>query len=202
MTYKDFGHGTGSISSRRVRLTIAAGAIAAALALPVAADASTGSGGVGMGGSGTTPPTAGMTTAGHKAKLKNGFAIPPASAPRKVQLAIQAANQIVKGHPYCMGGGHARRVDSCYDCSGSVSYALTGAGLLDYAMPSGSFTGRHGWGEPGAGKWITTYANGGHMYAVIAGLRLDTSMTTGDGPGWSKVMRSSDGFEARHPVGL
>jgi hypothetical protein len=202
LTYKDFGHGTGSISRRRVRLTIATGAIAAALALPVAADASTGSGGVGMGGTGTTPPTAGTVTAGPKAKLKHGFAIPPSSAPRRVKLAIQSANEIVKGHPYCMGGGHARRVDSCYDCSGSVSYALTGAGLLDYAMPSGSFTGRRGWGKAGAGKWITTYANGGHMYAVIAGLRLDTSMTTGDGPGWSKAMRSSDGFEARHPIGL
>jgi hypothetical protein len=184
-----------------MRLTIAAGAIAAALALPVAADASTGSGGVGMGGTGTTPPTAGTTTAGPKAKLKHGFAIPPRSAPRKVKLAIAAANEIVKGHPYCMGGGHARRVDSCYDCSGSVSYALTGAGLLDSAMPSGSFMGK-AWGKGGAGQWITTYANEGHMYAVIAGLRLDTSMTTGDGPGWSKVMRSSAGFVPRHPTGL
>jgi hypothetical protein len=202
LTYKGFGHGTGSISRRRLRLTIAAGAVATALALPGGALATTGSGGVGMGGTGTTPPTTGTTTAGPKAKLQNGFAIPPASAPRKVRLAIESANQIVKGHPYCMGGGHQRRVDSCYDCSGSVSYALTGAGLLDYAMPSGSFTGRRGWGEPGLGKWITTYANGGHMYAVIAGLRLDTSDTVGDGPGWSTVMRSSDGFEARHPLGL
>ena len=92
-----------------------------------------------MGGSGSTPPTDGQTTPGAKAKLKNGFAIPPANAPRKVVRAIEAANEIVKGKPYCMGGGHARRVDRCYDCSGSVSYALTGAGLLDAAMPSGSF---------------------------------------------------------------
>jgi hypothetical protein len=190
LTYKD------------LRLMIAVGAVVSALAIPAAADATTGSGGVGMGGTGTTPPTTGTTTAGPKAKLVNGFAIPPASAPRKVKLAIESANEIVKGHPYCMGGGHQRRVDRCYDCSGSVSYALTGAGLLDYAMPSGSFTGRRGWGKAGTGRWITTYANGGHMYAVIAGLRLDTSDTVGDGPGWSTVMRPSDGFEARHPLGL
>ena len=98
-----------------------------------------------------------------------------------------------------MGGGHARRVDRCYDCSGSVSYALTGAGLLEASMPSGSFMR---WEKPGKGRWITTYANGGHIYAVIAGLRLDTSMTVGDGPGWSTEMRSSRGYVARHPAGF
>ena len=136
-----------------------------------------------MGGDGTTPPTNGRTTAGPKAKLKNGYAIPPASAPNKVKAAIEAANEIVKGKPYCMGGGHGRRRDTCYDCSGSVSYALTGAGLLDASMPSGSFMN---WEKGGKGRWITTYANEGHIYAVIAGLRLDTSMTTGDGPGGAR----------------
>ncbi len=169
------------------------------IALPSTALAAKGSGGVGMGGTGTTPPTAGQTTPGAHAKLKNGFAIPPASAPTKVKRAINAANEIVKGKPYCLGGGHARRVDSCYDCSGSVSYALTGAGLLDASMPSGSFSR---WGEAGRGTWITTYSNSGHIYAVIAGLRLDTSMTDGDGPGWSTEMRSSRGYIARHPTGF
>ena len=144
----------------------------------------------------STAPT-GQTTRGAKAKLKHGYAIPRASEPRKVVRAIEAANEIVKGKPYCMGGGHARRRDRCYDCSGSVSYALTGAGLLDYAMPSGSFMN---WEKPGRGKWITTYANSGHIYAVIAGLRLDTSMTAGDGPGWSKAMRSRRGYVKRHPA--
>jgi hypothetical protein len=161
--------------------------------------AAKGSGGVGMGGTGSTPPTTGQTTPGAHAKIKNGFAIPPASAPTKVRRAIEAANEIVKGKPYCLGGGHARRRDRCYDCSGSVSYALTGAGLLDASMPSGSFSR---WGEPGKGRWITTYSNSGHIYAVIAGLRLDTSMTDGDGPGWSTEMRSSRGYVARHPAGL
>ena len=174
-------------------------AAATLIALPSTALAAKGSGGVGMGGAGETPPTEGQTTAGATAKLKDGFAIPPASAPLKVQRAINAANQIVKGKPYCMGGGHSRRRDTCYDCSGTVSYALTGAGLLDAAMPSGSFMR---WEEPGKGRWITTYANGGHIYAVIAGLRLDTSMTDGDGPGWSTEMRPSQSFVARHPAGF
>ncbi len=169
------------------------------IALPSTALAAKGSGGVGMGGTGDTPPTSGQTTPGATAKLKDGFAIPPASAPNKVRRAIEAANEIVQGQPYCMGGGHARRRDRCYDCSGSVSYALTGAGLLDASMPSGSFSR---WGEAGKGRWITTYSNSGHIYAVIAGLRLDTSMTDGDGPGWSTEMRSSSSYVARHPAGL
>jgi hypothetical protein len=125
--------------------------------------------------------------------------VPPANAPRKVVRAIDAANEIAKGKPYCMGGGHQRRRDSCYDCSGSVSYALTGAGLLDYAVPSGTMMS---WGERGRGRWITVYANGGHAYMVIAGLRFDTSMTAGDGPGWSAQMRSGAGYAKRHPAGF
>ena len=174
---------------------------AALIAVPATAIAQDGdgSGGVGMGGEGDTPPTTGRTTAGPTAKLKDGYAIPPRNAPRKVVRAIEAANQIVKNKPYCMGGGHGRRRDTCYDCSGSVSYALTGAGLLAASMPSGSFVN---WEKPGEGQWITTYANSGHIYAVIAGLRLDTSMTAGDGPGWSKQMRSGAGYVARHPAGF
>jgi hypothetical protein len=182
---------------RRARwLGLLALSIAAVAIVPSHALAS--SGGVGPGGVGTTPPAPDTTTPGATAKLVNGFAVPPASAPRKVQRAIQAANQIVKGKPYCLGGGHQRRRDRCYDCSGSVSYALTGARLLDFAMPSGSFMK---WGEPGRGRWITLYTNEGHIYAVIAGLRLDTSMTVGDGPGWSEAMRSAKGYVVRHPLG-
>ena len=192
MTYR-----TESRRNRRRCAALGADRGTALIALPSTALAA--GGGVGMGGTGTTPPTEGQTTPGARAKLKNGFAIPPASAPRKVVRAINAANQIVKGKPYCMGGGHSRRRDRCYDCSGSVSFALTGAGLLEASMPSGSFVR---WEKPGKGRWITTYANSGHIYAVIAGLRLDTSLTVGDGPGWSTEMRSSRGFVARHPAGL
>ena len=81
-----------------------------------------------------------------------------------------------------MGGGHARWKSKCYDCSGAVSYALHGGRMLQPApvRPLES------WGDKGKGKWITVYANGGHAFAVIAGLRWDTSMTAGEGPGWSK----------------
>jgi hypothetical protein len=189
-------------ASPRRKLSVGLGlVVTAALTIIPSAALGAGSGGLGTGGTGTgtTAPTTGQTTAGPKAKLKDGYAIPPANAPRKVVRAIEAANEIVKGKPYCMGGGHASRRDTCYDCSGSVSYALTGAGLLDSSMPSGSFMD---WEDPGKGAWITTYANSGHIYAVIAGLRLDTSMTVGDGPGWSTEMRSARGYVARHPSGF
>ncbi len=154
--------------------------------------------GAGSGGVGTTGSDA---PSGSRAKLVDGFAVAPADAPPKVVRAIEAANRIVKGKPYCLGGGHRRWESNCYDCSGTVSYALgkKGAGVLDAPMPSGSFMR---WEKKGLGEWITVYANGGHAYAVIAGLRLDTSMTPGDGPGWSAAKRQPSRFSVRHPAGL
>ena len=188
----------GSPRTLTAALGLAIGAALIGFASPAhAAD----SGGIGTGGTGDDPPSTTTRTPGAQARLKHGFAIPPASAPRKVVRAIEAANRIVKGKPYCLGGGHARWESRCYDCSGSISYALgeKGAGVLDAPMPSGSFMR---WQKSGRGRWITVYANGGHMYAVIAGLRLDTSMTAGDGPGWSKTRREQSGFSVRHPRGL
>ena len=159
------------------------------------------------------PPAADMSVAGSKAKLlPDGTAAAPADAPRAVKKAIWAANRL-QDKPYKYGGGHARVEDNGYDCSGTVSYALIHAGLLDSPLPSGPFMG---WGARGKGKWITVYATGGHAYAVIAGLRLDTSSyssratrtrrviasTLERGPRWRSTMRSSRGFRARHPVGL
>lgn len=201
MTYSrniPVGRPSGARPKRGLGAVVGLTCAVALIAVPSSALAA-GSGGVGPGGTGSTPPGSGQTTPGPKAKLKNGYAIPPRSAPRKVVRAIEAANQIVKGKPYCLGGGHGRRRSQCYDCSGSVSYALSGAGLLDSSMPSGSFMN---WEDPGKGQWITTFANEGHMYAVIAGLRLDTSQTVGDGPGWSTEMRSKRGYVARHPDGF
>jgi hypothetical protein len=172
--------------------------LAGVAALP-AQTLAAGSGGVGP--DVRSEPRSPGTVAGSKAKLRNGIAVAPRSAPPKVQRAIAAANRIVRNKPYCYGGGHASWESRCYDCSGSVSYALgdRGAAVLDAPMPSGSFMR---WGEPGKGRWITLYANGGHIYAVIAGLRLDTSMTDGDGPGWSRTQRDQAGFTIRHPRGL
>lgn len=136
-------------------------------------------------------------------RLPSGLAAAPAAAPARVQRAIWAANEIV-GRPYRYGGGHATFKDTGYDCSGTVSYALRGARLVRRPMASGAYTA---WGRPGRGRWITTYANGGHMYVVIAGLRLDTSSAgerrdSGEGPRWRDTTRAPGGFVARHPKGL
>jgi hypothetical protein len=145
---------------------------------------------------GTSTPGAGPT---GEARLVDGQAIAPTDAPSRVINAIEAANEIVRGKDYCLGGGHGRWKSDCYDCSGTVSYALHAARMLDSALPSGSLAK---WGDKGKGDWITVYANGGHAYAVIAGLRLDTSMTDGKGPGWSDEMRSGRGYAKRHWEGF
>ncbi|HKG35969.1 MAG TPA: hypothetical protein VKA89_05980 [Solirubrobacterales bacterium] len=137
------------------------------------------------------PPPPGSTAT----LLPDGRAVPPAGAPPAVAAAIEAANAIADT-PYVWGGGHGSFDDSGYDCSGAVSFALHGGGFLDSPLDS---TGLAFWGEAGAGSWITVYANSGHAYAVIAGLRWDTS--GGAGPRWHPDMRSSGGFAARHPSG-
>jgi peptidoglycan hydrolase-like protein with peptidoglycan-binding domain len=128
----------------------------------------------------------------------DGLAIAPASAPDPVKAMIAAGNQIAK-MPYRYGGGHASFTDTGYDCSGSVSYALHGAGLLAQALPSGSFVT---WGDPGPGQWVTLYAKASHMYAVIGGLRFDTSGRANNGTRWQADIRSSAGYTVRHPTGL
>ena len=182
-----------SESRPKRKLSVALGLVAAAMLISLPTEAIAGSGGIDT--SGSDAPT------GPSAKLVGGHAIAPVGAPPKVVRAIEAANRIVQGKSYCLGGGHSTWQSRCYDCSGTVSYALgkPGARLVKAPMPSGQYMR---WAARGPGKWITVYANGGHMYAVIAGLRLDTSMTDGPGPGWSTVRRPSKGFSVRHPVGL
>jgi hypothetical protein len=151
-----------------------------------------------------------IVTPGSKATLlPDGTAAAPADAPLQVQQAIFAANKLLD-KPYKYGGGHARVEDSGYDCSGTVSYALLAAGLLKGPLDSSSFM--H-WGLKGPGAWITVYANPGHAYAMIAGLRLDTSAygvssriarriarTSERGPRWRPTVRPMRGFTARHPL--
>ena len=138
-----------------------------------------------------------QTAPGSRARMSSDglHAVAPSDAPPEVQAAIAAANRIV-GKPYKYGGGHGQWEDSGYDCSGTVSYALHGAGLLNTPMASGDL---ERWGSSGAGQWITVYANGGHAYAIIAGLRLDTSGDArGSGPRWHTDLRSGDGYVVRH----
>jgi cell wall-associated NlpC family hydrolase len=128
----------------------------------------------------------------------DGQAVAPADAPDAVKAVIAAGNQIVT-KPYKYGGGHGQWEDSGYDCSGSMSYALHGGGLLDQPMTSSDFMT---WGDAGPGQWITTYAHGGHSYMLVAGLRFDTGYNNENGPRWSTKMRPEDGFTVRHPVGF
>jgi cell wall-associated NlpC family hydrolase len=127
-----------------------------------------------------------------------GMAQAPPGAPGAVKQVIAAGNAIA-GLPYLYGGGHGSFNANAYDCSGSVSYALAAAGLLSSPLDS---TGFESWGEPGAGKWITVYANAGHAFMVVAGWRFDTSALSGGGTRWTRAMRSTGGFVARHPAGL
>ena len=155
-----------------------------------------------------------MTVPGKRARLlPDGTAAAPADAPAQVQHAVWAANRL-QDKPYRYGGGHAVIEDTGYDCSGTVSYALYHADLLDAPLDSGSFMR---WGERGRGEWITVFTNPGHAYAVIAGLRLDTSSygvstrrsgrryarsAFERGPRWRPTRRPARGYRARHPIGL
>ena len=180
------------LPARRNGIRAAALAFAVACAIPATAVGSTTNGGV-------APPPPQAPTA--KARIVDGLAVAPESAPRRVKLASEAANRIV-GKPYKYGGGHAKVEDSGYDCSGTVSYALIGGGLLRSPLDSGSFMR---WGARGRGRWITVYTNPGHAFVEIAGLRLDTSaagepVSSGRGPRWRATLRSKRGFRARHPA--
>jgi hypothetical protein len=162
-------------------------------------------GGAGINGPATAPSTpAHPTVVGDTAKIINGVAYAPSYAPIQVQKAIWAGNQIRK-KPYIYGGGHGKWNDAGYDCSGSVSYVLHAAGLLKTSEASGEM---ESWGQQGLGQWITVYANGGHAFIEIAGIRLDTSAeqdpnpSSGSGPRWRPLMNSTDGYMARHPSSL
>lgn len=147
-------------------------------------------------------PLRGPIVPGRFARLNHGVACAPAKAPLAVKRAIWAANQLRKW-PYRFGGGHRSFLDSGYDCSGTVSYALGAAGLIRIPMSSRELL--H-YGKHGRGKWITVYARNGHAFAVIAGLRLDTTawdrQTQPYAPRWHLEIRPPRGFESRHPVGL
>lgn len=142
------------------------------------------------------PPSAGETAT----LLPNGQAVAPAGAPPAVVAVIAAANSIADT-PYIWGGGHGSFDSSGYDCSGSVSFALHGGGLLDSPLDS---TGLETWGTDGPGNWISVYGNSGHAWAIIAGLRWDTAGHPDvSGPRWSTDLYAEDAtaFVVRHWAG-
>jgi cell wall-associated NlpC family hydrolase len=145
------------------------------------------------------PLGTGLETAGPSSVLSGTFASAPQSAPAAVKAAIAAANSIATT-PYVWGGGHGSFYSYGYDCSGAVSFALYGAGLLSTPLTSGSL---ESYGEPGPGKWITIYANASHTYMTIAGLRFDTAGNPEgvSGPRWHAEPPYPDGYVVRHPAG-
>ncbi|MGI8801890.1 MAG: hypothetical protein ACR2KV_06915, partial [Solirubrobacteraceae bacterium] len=134
-----------------------------------------------------------------------GRAQAPAGAPPSAAAMIAAGNQLI-GRPYIWGGGHTDfNLAAGYDCSSAVSWALHAAGFLSAPEDSVAL---EGFGAPGAGLWVTVYANPVHAFVYVAGIRLDTSPQAGDGrfsqsgPRWRPASRSTAGFVARHPPGL
>jgi hypothetical protein len=184
------------------KLLFAALSLACLLVVAPAASAQSSSATSGGGASFVPPPPP-----PEKGALVDGRLVAPASAPRRVKRVIAYANQIVE-KPYVYGGGHRPfrrgRLDRGYDCSGAVSHALYGGRFLGSPLPSSALMS---WGSEGPGQWITVYAHGGHAYIVVAGYRFDTSMRDPDAPGpstgprWSKTLRKSSAFVARHPAG-
>ena len=142
----------------------------------------------------------GLTANSSQAELTHdGLAIAPIGAPAPVQAVINAGNEIAR-LPYRFGGGHGTFVDTAYDCSGSLSFAFAAAGILNTTMTSGELMS---WGDAGAGKWITVFANNGHTFMYVAGLRFDTVARAQTGSRWSnRPATERNGFVARHPPGL
>ncbi|MGP0101643.1 MAG: hypothetical protein ACLPUT_08495 [Solirubrobacteraceae bacterium] len=139
---------------------------------------------------------------GTTARFVDGLAAAPEGVPAAIQEIIWAGNELI-GLPYIYGGGHASFISPGYDCSGTVSFALHGATLLAAPEDSSEF---EVWGSHGAGRWVAIFANAGHAYMTVAGLRLDTSPAEDpanlEGPRWRPLRQSNAGFTVRHPLGL
>jgi hypothetical protein len=190
-----------------------AGGLAAMTPMPVASTASTGATSTG-GAKASTPTTPRveqlpgpvvrpqLLVPGTIARYVDGLAAAPMSAPAAVQEMIWAGNELI-GLPYVFGGGHGSFTAAGYDCSGTVSFALHGAGLLSTSEDSSEL---EAWGSHGLGRWVAIFANAGHAYMTVAGLRLDTSAaddpSNQQGPRWRPLRPENIGYVERHPLGL
>ncbi len=198
----------------------ARGAGARAADAPPAPDAAPAAGAPGAGGGAAAPGapsdaevaaeldrayrgTTGRGAADTATVAADGLATVPITAPAKVRAMIVAGNQVAR-KPYVYGGGHGGGpeglfTDSAYDCSGSVSYALASAGFLDAPQASGPLMS---FGRAGRGRWVSIYANAGHAFMVVAGLRFDTVGRAEHDTRWQAAGRGVGGFTVRHPPGL
>ena len=185
---------------RRSRIAVATAVTLGACLCAFAGSAAAQTGGAGAPADPAATPTG---PPGRATLLANGQALAPSNAPPQVVSAIAAANAIAT-YPYIYGGGHRSFTSNGYDCSGAVSYMLHGGGLLTSPLPSGPMMK---YGAPGRGTWISVFANRSHAYAVVAGLRWDTSavgerLNRGSGPRWRASKRPSRGYIVRHYPGL
>ena len=144
----------------------------------------------------------GLSASLNRATLApDGLALAPVTAPAAVQQIINAGNQIAH-LPYRFGGGHGTYEDSAYDCSGSLSFVLAAAGLLNTTVTSGQLMQ---WGQAGPGKWVTIFASPGHTFMYVAGIRFDTVALAETGTRWSNRSANEpdlSSFAVRHPPGL
>jgi peptidoglycan hydrolase-like protein with peptidoglycan-binding domain len=139
-----------------------------------------------------TTSTVGTASSGGESSGSGG------EASGVVARVIAAADEIAT-RPYVYGGGHGSFQSVGYDCSGSVSYALHGGGLL--SSPEDS-TALESYGEAGPGRYITIYADAEHAWMTIDGRRFDTVAQQETGSRWSDSMTSTAGFVIRHPAGM
>jgi cell wall-associated NlpC family hydrolase len=190
---------TGTAASSTGGIAAASSEPASELATTIPTELTTGDGMTAATGPTLRPE---LLVPGTTARFVDGLAAAPIGAPAVIQEIIWAGNEVI-GLPYIYGGGHASFVSPGYDCSGTVSFALHGAALLASPEDSGEF---EAWGSRGVGRWVTIFANGGHAYMTVAGLRLDTSPAEDpsnlEGPRWRPLRQTNAGFVVRHPVGL
>jgi peptidoglycan hydrolase-like protein with peptidoglycan-binding domain len=160
---------------------------------------------LGINSEGTLTPSASVKDASEEASSEGGSAgsggggSASSAGGSSIVARVIAAGDEIATRPYVWGGGHGSFASEGYDCSGSVSYALHGAGLL--SSPEDS-TALESYGEPGPGREITIYANSEHAFMVVGGKRFDTVALAETGTRWSSSMTSTGGYVARHPAGM
>ncbi|HXD54965.1 MAG TPA: hypothetical protein VN618_09455 [Solirubrobacteraceae bacterium] len=145
--------------------------------------------------------------------LPSGLAAAGESAPTPVKRMVAAGNRLFAAS-YLYGGAHGTpltQLEPAYDCSSAVSYVLHAGHVFGlYAEDS---TELESYGEPGPGRYISIYANAGHAFIYVAGLRFDTVEAPAydrgpnsgkPGPKWrvSDTVPNWASWTVRHPRGL